>query len=106
MNLGQSAYPRPKGTGDHNMPIKRGPAKSADQTPCKTRVVRSRLNCQKFNPDRDMRSPIAMLTKRDVTICRWHSCGQTLHSGERQACMVRYREMISGVGMSERPNPR
>ena len=42
-NLGHPAYPRPKGTGDHSMPEKRGQARSASRTPRKTRVAWSRL---------------------------------------------------------------
>ena len=57
MSPGRPAYLRSKDTGDHNMPEKQGQAKSADRTPCKARVVWSRLNCFKFNPDRDMKSP-------------------------------------------------
>jgi len=40
MNLGCPAYLWSKDTRDHNMPEKRGQAKSADRTPRKTRVVR------------------------------------------------------------------
>ena len=69
-NLGHPAYPRPKGTGDHSMPEKRGQAKSASRTPRKTRVAWSRLHCLKSNPDRDMCSPAATLTQRGVTACR------------------------------------
>ena len=57
MNLGHPAYPRPKGTGDHSMPEKRGQGESANRTPRKTRVVWSRLNCLKSNPDRAIRAP-------------------------------------------------
>ena len=32
-NLGRPAYPRPKGTGDHNLPETRGQAKSAPNAP-------------------------------------------------------------------------
>jgi hypothetical protein len=53
------------------MPEKRGQAKPANQTPRKTRVVWSRLDCFKSNPDRDICSPAAMLAQRDVTVCRW-----------------------------------
>ena len=99
-NLGHPAYPRSKDTGDHNLPEKRGQAKSASRTPRKTRVVWSKLDCFKSNPDRDMRSPAATLTQRGVTACRgFVFC-------PRQARAVRYREMIPGVGMSGRPNPR
>ena len=69
-NLGHPAYPRPKGTGDHNLPEKRGQAKSASRTPRKTRVVWSKLDCFKSNPDRGMCSPAATLTQRGVTACR------------------------------------
>ena len=98
-NLGHPAYLRSKGTGDHNMPEKRGQAMSANLTPRKTRVVWSRLHCFKSNPDRGMGGPVARLTQRDVTICRgFVFC-------PRQTRTVRYREMIPGVGMSGRPNP-
>jgi hypothetical protein len=98
-NLGHPAHPRPKGTGDHNLPEKRGQATSASRTPRKTRVVWPRLDCFKSNPDRDKRSPAATLTQRGVTACRvFVFC-------TRQARAVRYREMIPGVGMSGRPNP-
>ena len=66
MNLGHPAYPRPKGTGDHNMSEKRGQGESANRTPRKTRVAWSKLNCLKSNPDRDRGSPVAKLTQRDV----------------------------------------
>ena len=69
-NLGRPAHPRSKDTGDHNMPEKRGQATSANRTPRKTRVVWPRLDCFKSNPDRDKCSPAAMLTQRDVTVCR------------------------------------
>ena len=99
-NLGHPAYPRSKDTGDHNLPEKRGQAMSASRTPRKTRVARSRLDCFKSNPDRDTRSPAVMLTQRGVAACRvFVFC-------TRQARAVRYREMIPGVGMSGRPNPR
>jgi hypothetical protein len=99
-NLGHPAYPRSKGTGDHNLPEKRGQAQSASRTPRKTRVVWPRLDCFKSNPDRGMCSPAATLTQRGVTACRvFVFC-------TRQARAVRYREMIPGVGMSGRPNPR
>jgi hypothetical protein len=98
-NLGHPAHPRSKDTGDHNLPEKRGQAKSASRTPRKTRVVWPRLNCFKSNPDRGMCSPAATLTQRGVTACRvFVFC-------TRQARAVRYREMIPGVGMSGRPNP-
>jgi hypothetical protein len=98
-NLGHPAHPRPKGTGDHNMPEKRGQAKSANRTPRKTRVVGPRLDRLKSNPDRDRRSPVARLTQRDVTACRaFVFCA-------RHTRAVRDREMIPGVGMSGRPNP-
>ena len=97
-NLGRPAYPRSKGTGDHNMPEKRRQATTANRTPRKTRVVWPRLNCLKSNPDRDTRSPAARLTQRDVIACRgFVIC-------PRQARAMRYREMIPGVGMSGRPN--
>jgi len=99
-NLGHPAYPRSKDTGDHNLPEKRRQATSASRTLRKTRVVGSRLHCFKPNPDRGMCSPAAMLTPRGVTACRvFVFC-------TRQARAVRYREMIPGVGMSGRPNPR
>ncbi|QDV39360.1 hypothetical protein ElP_73260 (plasmid) [Tautonia plasticadhaerens] len=69
-NLGHPAYPRPKGTGDHNMPEKRGQATSASRTPREARVVGPRLDCLKSNPDRDTGSPAATLTQRGVTACR------------------------------------
>ena len=73
---------------------------SADRTLRKTRVVRPKLDCFKSNPDRGMCSPAATLTQRGVTACRvFVFC-------TRQARAVRYREMIPGVGMSGRPNPR
>jgi hypothetical protein len=98
-NLGHPAYPRSKGTGDHNLPEKRRQATSASRTLRKTRVARSKLYCLKSNPDRDTRSPAMMLTKLGVTACRvFVFC-------TRQARAVRYREMIPGVGMSGRPNP-
>src|SRR5215831_8337737 len=50
-NLGHPAHPRSKDTGDHNLPEKRGQAKSASRTPRKTRVVGPRLHCFKSNPD-------------------------------------------------------
>ena len=99
-NLGHPAYPRSKDTGDHNLPEKRGQAKSASRTPRKTRVVWPRLDCFKSNPDRGKRGPAARLTQRGVTACRGFAFGS------RQARAVRYREMIPGVGMSGRPNPR
>ena len=43
-NLGHTAYPRSKDTGDHNLPEKRGQAQSASRTPRKTRVVWPRLD--------------------------------------------------------------
>jgi hypothetical protein len=98
-NLGHPAHPRSKDTGDHNLPEKRGQAKSASRTPRKTRVVWPRLNGFKSNPDRGMCSPAAMLTQGGVTACRvFVVC-------TRQARAVRYREMIPGIGMSGRPNP-
>ena len=99
MNLGHPAHLRSKDTGDHNLPEKRGQAKSANRTPRKTRVVRSKLDCLKSNPDRDKGGPAVMLTQRGVTVCR----AFVFHA--RQARTVRYREMIPGVGMSGRPNP-
>lgn len=63
MNLGQPAYPRPKGTGDHSMPVKREQATSTGRTSCETRVARSRLNCLKSNPGRKIRSPVTMTRK-------------------------------------------
>ena len=57
MNLGHPAHLRPKGTGDHHMPETRGQAKSANRTPRKTRVVRSKLHCLKSNPDREHGQP-------------------------------------------------
>ena len=99
MNLGHPAHPRSKDTGDHNLPEKRGQAMSASRTPRKTRVVWSKLDCFKSNPDRDMGGPAAMLTQRGVTAC------QVFVFCTRQARAVRYREMIPGVGMSGRPNP-
>jgi hypothetical protein len=73
---------------------------SADRTLRQTRVVRPKLDCLKSNPDRGQRGPVAMLTPRDVTACRGFAFGS------RQTRAVRYREMISGVGRSGRPNPR
>ena len=70
MNLGHPAHLRSKDTGDHNMPEKRRQARSANRTLRKTRVVRSKLDCFKSNPDRDKCSPAVMLTQRDVTACR------------------------------------
>jgi hypothetical protein len=99
MNLGHPAHPRPKGTGDHSTPEKRGQAKPASRTPRKTRVVWPRLHCLKSNPDRDTGGPVVTLAQRDVTACRG------IVNGPRQARAVRYREMIPGVGMSGRPNP-
>jgi hypothetical protein len=82
------------------MPETRGQAMSASRTPRKTRVAWSKLDCLKSNPDRDTRSPVARLAQRDVTVCRgFVIC-------PRQTRTVRYREMIPGVGMSGRPNPR
>jgi hypothetical protein len=99
-NLGHPAHPRPKGTGDHNLPEKRGQAMSARRTPRKTRVVWPRLDCFKSNPDRDTGSPAVTLTQRGVTACRvFVFC-------IRHARAVRYREMIPGVGMNGRPKPR
>ena len=49
------------------MPEKRRQAKSANRTLCKTRVVRSKLDCLKSNPDRDKCSPAVMLTQHGVT---------------------------------------
>jgi hypothetical protein len=99
MNLGHPAHLRSKDTRDHNLPEKRGQAMSASRTPRKTRVAWSKLDCFKSNPDRDMGSPAARLTQRGVTACRaFVFCA-------RHARAVRYREMISGVGMSGRPNP-
>jgi hypothetical protein len=69
-NLGHPAHLRSKDTGDHNLPEKRGQAKSANRTPRKTRVVWPRLDCFKSNPDRDKGGPAAMLTQRGVTACR------------------------------------
>ena len=69
-NLGHPAHPRPKGTGDHNLPEKRGQATSASRTPRVTRVAWSRLHCLKSNPDRDTGSPAVRLTQRGVTACR------------------------------------
>jgi hypothetical protein len=98
-NLGHPAHLRSKDTGDHNLPEKRGQARSASRTPRKTRVVRSRLDGFKSNPDRDKCSPAALLTQRGVTACHaFVFCA-------RQARAVRDREMIPGVGMSGRPNP-
>jgi hypothetical protein len=99
MNLGHPAHLRSKDTGDHNLPEKRGQATSANRTPRKTRVAWSKLHCFKSNPDRDKGGPAATLTQRGVTACHaFVLCA-------RQARAVRYREMISGVGMSGRPNP-
>ena len=61
-NLGHPAHLRSKDTGDHNLPEKRRQAKSANRTLRKARVVRSKLDCFKSNPDRDICSPAAMLT--------------------------------------------
>jgi hypothetical protein len=69
MNLGHPAYPRSKDTGDHNMPEKRGQGESANRTSRKTRVVWSRLDCLKSNSGRDIRGPLAMLTKREIIAC-------------------------------------
>ena len=69
-NLGHPAHPRSKDTGDHNMPEKRRQAMSASRTLRKTRVARSKLDCLKSNPDRDMGGPVAMLTQSSVTACR------------------------------------
>ena len=71
MNLGHPAYLRSKDTGDHNLPEKRRQAMSANRTLRKTRVVWSKLDCFKSNPDRDKCGPAAMLTQRGVTVCRW-----------------------------------
>ena len=71
MNLSHPAYLRSKDTRDQNMPEKRGQAKSANRTPRKARVVWSKLYCFKSNPDRDIRSPTAMLTQRGVIVCRY-----------------------------------
>ena len=72
---------------------------SAKSETRKARVVWSKLHCFKSNPDRDKGGPAVMLTQRGVTACRaFVFCA-------RQARAVRYREMISGVGMSGRPNP-
>ena len=99
-NLGRPAHPRSKDTGDHNLPEKRGQATSASQTLRKTRVVWSKRHGFKSNPDRGRRGPAATLTQRGVTACRGFAfCS-------RQTRAVRYREMIPGVGMSGRPNPR
>ena len=99
-NLGHPAHPRPKGTGDHNMPEKRGQGKSANRTPRKTRVVGSRLNGLKSSSGRDTGSPIARLTQRDVITCRglWACPWRTR--------VMRHRTMSSGVGTNGRPVPR
>jgi hypothetical protein len=88
------------------MPVKRGQVKSANQTLRKTRVAWPRLNCLKSNPDRGIRNPIVTLTQSDVTMCRRLFPCRTPRTRERQVCMVRYRGMTSGVGMSGRPKPR
>jgi len=81
------------------MPEKRRQATSANRTLRKTRVARSKLDCFKSNPDRDMCGPAVMLAQHGVIACR----AFVFHV--RQTRAVRYREMILGVGMSGRPNP-
>ena len=73
MSLGHPAYPRSKDTGDHNMPEKRRPAKSANRTLCKTRVARSKLPGLKPIPIGTQAAPSLATrpTKRDVTVCRY-----------------------------------
>ena len=97
MSLGHPAYPRPKGTGDHNMPEKRVQATSASRTPCKTRVAWSRLHGLKSNPDRINSGPIATLTKGDVTACL-----PRLAPGEE----VRWSSLASPGGEILGNNPR
>jgi hypothetical protein len=82
------------------MSEKRGQGESANQTPRKTRVVRSRLNCLKSSPGRAIRSPIAKLTQRDVITYRGFG------SSPWSTHVVRHRTMSSGVGTNGRPNPR
>src|SRR3954454_15715111 len=63
-NLGRPAYPRSKGTGDHNMPEKWSEATSPSPSFRKPRVSRSKLHSSKPNPVRDKGGPAATLTQR------------------------------------------
>jgi hypothetical protein len=69
MNLGRSAHPRPKGTGDQSMPVKREQGESANRTSRKTRTTWPKLHCLKSNPDRGTRTPAAKLTQHGVVTC-------------------------------------
>ena len=51
------------------MPKKRGSEESAHRTPRKTRLVWSRLDCLKSNPDRPIPRPVIKLTPRDAAVC-------------------------------------
>jgi hypothetical protein len=82
MNLGRPADPRPKGTGDHSRPEKRGQPKSARRTSRKTRAAGPGADSSKPNPGRRIRTPAATLTPSGDAVCR---CMNSLHRQARAA---------------------
>jgi hypothetical protein len=95
LNLGQPAYPRPKGTGDQSMPEKRRQARSASRTLRKTRVTRSRLDCFKSNPDRDSTGPLTRGWNPQADSVR-SSCAGLRRRRARQVRTMRYQEIDPG----------
>jgi hypothetical protein len=74
--------------------------KSAIRPLRETRVKWLRLDCLNSNPDRIMRSPVAMLIDDDA-----FRCDPSLSSGLRTR-RNGYLAMSQGVGMSGEPKPR
>ena len=70
MNLGHPAHLRPKGTGDHSRPEKRGQPTSAKRTSRQTRTARPGADSSKPNPGRRIRTPAATLTPSGDAACR------------------------------------
>jgi hypothetical protein len=95
LNLGQPAYPRPKGTGDQSMPEKRRQARSASRTFRKTRMTRSKLDCFKSNPDRDSCSPLTRGWNPQADSVR-SSCAGLMRRRTRQVRTMRYQEIDPG----------
>jgi hypothetical protein len=95
LNLGQPAYPRPKGTGDQSMPEKRRQARSASRTLRKARVARSRLDCFKSNPDRDSCSPLTRGWNPQADSVR-SSCAGLMQRQTQQVRTMRYQEIDPG----------
>jgi hypothetical protein len=95
LNLGQPAYPRPKGTGDQSMTEKRRQARSASRTLRKTRVAWSRLDCLKSNPDRDSCSPLTRGWNPQADSVRSSRVG-LMQRQTRQVRTMRYQEIDPG----------